>query len=121
MCKHLYILGIAVLLVGFAALNWIWQTQSDLEKQIAGSQRMSDVDKLLGSADHSFGSKSEMVNQIEGGSFVFCLLPDKSNRLDVHALPEIDGTACFYLDSMRGDYLIYFEDGEVVSVYWAGT
>jgi len=110
-----------VVLVGFAILSWIWNAQANFENQIANSQNKTNIEELLGNPDYSFPSKKQMVGKIEGGSFVFKPLPAKATAFNVRELPKVNGTACFYTDSWRGDYLVYFKGDQVVCVYWAGT
>lgn len=81
----------------------------------------SDVTELLGTPDYSFDSKTEMIDEIAGGSFVFERLPARSETIDIQELPEINGTACFYVDAFHGFYLVYFEGDKIVAVYWAAT
>ena len=109
------------LVLGFAFLTWIWHARAQFEEQIVSSQHRSHIVELLGAPDCSFNSKAEMINQIAGGNFVFKQLPAKSKTIAIGELPEIIGTACFYLDALNGDYLVYFDDDKIIAIYWAGT
>ena len=98
-----WILAMGVVLVGFAILSWIWNDQANFENQIANSQNKTNIEELLGNPDYSFPSKKQVVGKIEGGSYVFKPLPAKATAFNIRELPKVNGTACFYTDSWRGD------------------
>ena len=108
-------------LLGYVLLTWIWNARTEFEEKLVDLQNKSSAAELLGAPDYSFSSKTEMIDEIAGGNFVFELLPARSETINIHELPEITGTACFYVDSFHGYYLIYFDGDEIVAVYWAAT
>ena len=108
-------------IVGFVLLNRIWHASAQFEEILSSLRSRSDVTELLGTPDYTFNSNTEMIDEMEGGGFVFERLPTRPEAIDIRELPEINGTACFYINALGACYLVYFDGDEIVAVYWAAT
>ena len=118
---RLFIAISIALLLGYALITWVWHTSTKFEEKLVNLQNRSNAVELLGTPDYSFSSKSEMIDEIEGGSFVFERVPARSETINIHDLPEISGTACFFVRPFGACYLVYFDSDEIVAIYWAAT
>ena len=88
------------------------------QSQLLVAQDSAAIRKVLGTPDAVYLTAHEARDALS--NFTFRRLPDGNEELRYDDLPEVDGQLHCYKTSFfppRGDYIVYFVDGEIVDIY----